>query len=346
MSKPLVSVIMPVYQVEDFVEKSILSILNQTYKNIELICVDDASTDNSFKICKKLADEYSEIKLFHNLDSEGKIAIKNQGQESTRNFGLDRASGKYVIFVDSDDTLAPITIERAVQVAEENNSEIVLFTYSRIVDGQDYPILADAESRNYTVSELSELLLKKISWSVLSCVGSKLYRLDVLNLRHQRFNDKYKYNEDCGFILDALIASEKISFINEPFYKYLIRKKDSIMSSYRPGMFTTNLNVVLQCKQLFLRNRCFENKQLEYYYKVLMLIFDSLNNEFYYKSYNEFCETAELIESNDETTNMVSFLSDKFSFKNWESYYIRFLRKKKNKELYRLYKIRALLHKY
>lgn len=109
--RDLVSVIMPVYMVQDFVEKAVLSVENQTYDNIELLCIDDASSDGSYDICKRLAKKYENIILLKHFIS-GKEATINLGQETTRNLGLEVASGKYCLFLDSDDTLSPETIKK------------------------------------------------------------------------------------------------------------------------------------------------------------------------------------------------------------------------------------------
>ena len=134
----LVSVIIPVYMVQDYVEKSILSVMNQTYHNIELICIDDASTDRSRIICEKLAQKYRNIKVLRHIVN-GEYAKNNLRQEAMRNLGLDNTSGDYCIFLDPGDTFLPEAIETMARIAVNNDANIVMCGYSKIINESDYP---------------------------------------------------------------------------------------------------------------------------------------------------------------------------------------------------------------
>ncbi len=107
----MVSVIIPVYNVKKYLEKSVGSVTSQTYKELEILLVDDGSTDGSGEICDKLADMDSRIAVVHK---------KNGGLSDARNVGLDIATGDYILFVDSDDTVNPELIERCVKTAEKS----------------------------------------------------------------------------------------------------------------------------------------------------------------------------------------------------------------------------------
>ena len=101
----IVSVIVPVYQAEKYIERCVNSLIHQTYHNLEIILIDDGSKDNSFNICKRLAEDDVRIKVFHN---------DNQGVASTRNQGLDYAGGQYIYFLDSDDWIGKDTLSEMV----------------------------------------------------------------------------------------------------------------------------------------------------------------------------------------------------------------------------------------
>ncbi len=116
MNNSLVSIIIPVYNTAEYLEECIESVLNQTYKNIELILVNDGSTDNSGEICKNYADKYPIKYIFQT----------NQGVSVARNNGLDAATGKYVYFLDSDDMIDSKFIETSVDVAEKENADVVI----------------------------------------------------------------------------------------------------------------------------------------------------------------------------------------------------------------------------
>ena len=122
-----ISVIVPVYNCEDYLEESIKSILNQSFKDIEIICVDDGSSDNSLNILKDLACEDSRLKVF---------SQENQGSSSVRNFGLKNASGDYLYFFDADDFLVEYALEEAYSNAINNGSDIVVFKFDQYKDNK------------------------------------------------------------------------------------------------------------------------------------------------------------------------------------------------------------------
>ena len=147
MSK--VSIIIPVYNVEKYLDKCLKSVLNQTYKNIEIIVINDGSTDNSLKICKKYKDKRIVL-----IDKE------NGGVSSARNKGLELASGKYITFVDSDDWLELDAIENMVSFIEKENVDFVRFCYQTA--GVRQNSVSEAENK-YIGSEISRFTEKLIS---------------------------------------------------------------------------------------------------------------------------------------------------------------------------------------
>ena len=116
----LVSIIVPVYNVEKYLSKCIESLINQTYTNIEILLINDGSTDNSKKICEQFKEKDSRIKL---------INKENGGLSDTRNKGLQEAIGKYIAFVDSDDYINENTVEDNLKTAIEKNADIVIFCF-------------------------------------------------------------------------------------------------------------------------------------------------------------------------------------------------------------------------
>ena len=119
----LISVIVPVYNVEKFLDKCISSIVNQTYKNLEIILIDDGSTDESVQICDKWQEKDNRVRLTHK---------ENTGVSDTRNIGLEKTTGEYICFVDSDDYIEPDYIENLYKSLTENNADIASITYSSI----------------------------------------------------------------------------------------------------------------------------------------------------------------------------------------------------------------------
>src|SRR5699024_3815218 len=124
-----VTVIVPVYNVEDYLEKCIDSLLNQTYKNLEIILVNDGSTDDSANICDRYSHQDERVKVFHR---------NNGGLSDARNAGLKNVTGDYITFIDSDDYAETILIEEALKAIKKYNSEVVIYGYyTDIVNAED-----------------------------------------------------------------------------------------------------------------------------------------------------------------------------------------------------------------
>lgn len=168
MEQPLISVIVPVYKVEPYLDKCISSIVNQTYKNLEIILVDDGSPDNCPAMCDAWAEKDSRIRVLHQ---------RNQGGGAARNAGLDLASGRLIAFVDSDDYIAPdmyahlyTLLEQGVDIAECSYVEVV---------GDDAVFACGYETHSYTVQEAMEEHIQDRVFRQL--IWNKLYRRHVMD---------------------------------------------------------------------------------------------------------------------------------------------------------------------
>ena len=223
--KELVSVIVPIYNVEDTLERCIDSILQQTYMNIEIILVNDSSPDDSETICQKYKSEYpNKIKYFKK---------ENEGLGLTRNYGMKRANGDYIIFVDSDDYIEKDMIAKMMQYAKENNADIV--TSSFIYNG-----LAQEEiegSKLYTGKVEIQSLINRMAgnknsktndqFNVSAC--TKLYSKQFLYQYALVFKSEREYIwEDMAFNIDAFSCADHIYVMNSAFYHY----------DYNPGSLT------------------------------------------------------------------------------------------------------------
>ena len=131
---PKVSVIIPVYNVEEYLHECLDSIVNQTYKNIEIICIDDSSTDKSLEILREYSNKDSRIII---------LQQRNQGAAVARNYGMGVAQGKYLLFLDSDDIFAESLIEKAVSKAEKFNADIVVYKAMSFDTSNNYAVMKD-----------------------------------------------------------------------------------------------------------------------------------------------------------------------------------------------------------
>ena len=214
-----ISIIVPVYNVEKYLENCIESILNQTFKDFELILVDDGSTDNSGKICDIYEKKDSRIKVIHK---------NNEGLSSARNTGLDIACGKYVGFVDSDDSIHPKMYEVLYNLIEKYKSDISCcnYKYTYDISNQNHEELNLNEVIEMSNIEAIEKLYDKDLGVRLVVAWNKLYH------KHLFDNIRYKVgrlHEDEFMAHRILYNSKKITYVDNELYYYL-QREGSIMS--------------------------------------------------------------------------------------------------------------------
>lgn len=205
-----VSVIVPVYNVENFIEKTLSSICNQTFSDLEIILIDDGSKDQSGEICDQYAKKDSRIRVIHQ---------ENQGITKTRNTGIQLASGDYLCFVDSDDWISENFISVLVAASDRNKADIA-FTNHSIVNHNQCSYRDDYHQSIYAEpAEKNELLCQIF----FPAVHGKIYRRSSLMNREITFLVQKGYNgfaEDILFNFEALNGAEKLIFVPEEYYFY------------------------------------------------------------------------------------------------------------------------------
>lgn len=203
-----VSVIVPVYNVYDYLDRCLKSLVNQTLKDIEIIVVNDGSPDNSQEIIDKYTKKYSFVKGYKK---------KNGGLSSARNYGLKYASGEYIAFIDSDDSIELNMLEELYQKAKEDNSDIVICDYYSLEENEKRYIhchlkLASNPKKEYLLSPPN-------AWI-------RLIKKEIVD--KEKFTEGLYY-EDLDINPRLLMASKKISYVEKPLYNYYVRD-GSIMS--------------------------------------------------------------------------------------------------------------------
>lgn len=206
-SKPLVSVIVPIYKSEKYICKCVDSILGQTYRNIELLLVDDGSPDNSGKICNEYAHKDPRAKVFHQA---------NAGVSTARNLALDNTESKWVMFVDSDDWLERGCIARCVDIAEKNRLELLQFASKRVDDEGN--ILVDRETEGTDVMGREEYV--NSAGRLRVSVWGNLLRNDIIQKCHIRFDANLKLGEDQLFIFEYTYHCKRCMKIPDTLYNY------------------------------------------------------------------------------------------------------------------------------
>lgn len=210
----IVSIIVPVFNLKDYILGCISSLLNQTYPHIEIIIVDDGSTDGSTEICDLLASSHKTIRVVHQ---------KNKGVSSARNTGIDIASGEYIMFVDGDDAIVSNCVECLLSLLKINNGDFATCTYidtfsvlERDMTARHY--VPESIGKNYSSDAYLKLLLEQKK-SPSSC--EKLYRASIIN--DIRFDETIKINEDKLFQFNVLLNAKQIVESNAKLYVCLNR---------------------------------------------------------------------------------------------------------------------------
>ena len=210
----IISIIVPVYNVKDYLQRCVDSLLAQTYTNIEIILVDDGSTDGSGKLCDDLAEREARVKVLHK---------ENGGTASSRNAGFKIASGEYISHVDSDDWVSPEFIEKLHNLAVENDCEISECSYVK-TDRQDETINNSNESLTIVDTEtaLKHNLQGTMFGDVVCC---KLYKRSCLTSEFPEGT----HHEDVFWVYQALSGSKKLVHTSDILY-YYYQRTDSKMN--------------------------------------------------------------------------------------------------------------------
>ena len=203
-----ISIIVPIYNAEKYLNKCIKSLINQTKENLEFILVNDGSTDSSEEIIKSYKDK--RIKYFKN---------KNQGIGKTRNFGMQKATGKYIMFLDSDDYLSTNACDELFSKAEKDNLDLVINNFYRVEEETEkVEEIKIPEFENTTLKENKNLLL-----DVNLAPWNKLYKTSLLKKNKIKFVEDLKY-EDAPFVVEAMDKAKKIGYIKKFLNYYVIHK--------------------------------------------------------------------------------------------------------------------------
>lgn len=219
MNNPKVSIIIPVYNVEKYIERCVRSILSQDYFDLEVIFVDDCSPDHSSEIIKRVAADYPErnnqvIILRHE---------KNLGVSVARNTALDVMTGDFVMFVDADDYLFDGAVRKLVVCQQENDSDITSGGF--VLDHGDRQEVDDG----YKYSSVDELL-QRCCGSVLSHNHfARIFRAKLLDAPRIRYRPGVKIGEDWIFFVEVLLRANSLAYINEPIYYYDFTNQSSAM---------------------------------------------------------------------------------------------------------------------
>ena len=247
----LVSIIIPIYNLENYIEYCLNSVVNQTYKELEILCVDDGSTDKSAEIIKRFASSDSRIKYFYQ---------DNAGVSAARNKGLDEATGEYVMFVDGDDYLHYQAAEILYKSLAEKDADI-LCSHFKITESLNEKMIP-IESVISESSSHEALFTEKYNSVAGKSACAKLYKTDVARL--ERFPVGITNGEDGYYFILLLNHNPKVFSIDCQLYYYYTRPNSTVTSSFTLKRFTMTYSFDMLCERLkdspnaFLKKYCLQ----------------------------------------------------------------------------------------
>ena len=305
--KPLLTVVIPVYNVEKYLDRCLKSILIQEWKNYDIILVDDGSTDRSPQICDDYVKAYDFISVIHK---------ENGGLSEARNTGLSQAKGEYIYFPDSDDWLEPDTFIALAEALESQKFDIISFN-REFVKGEEDVIISDPVETQVFNGKDAFVHMLKHSY-ITGFANDKIYRKSLF-VDHDILFPKGKYYEDLGTNYKLFLSAKKVYATNQKYYHYLIDNPDSITQSWNEKKFRDMFEFY---KEVFYSD--FVRSQLNqeelhisqlYYVNGLTHILASLYKAKLHKYYSEITsEVKQELEKNKMTYSEVKFIPNRIKY--------------------------------
>lgn len=281
---PEVSVIIPVYNVEKYLNRCIDSVIYQTYQDFEIVLIDDGSTDASGEICDKYAMKDSRIKVIHK---------KNGGLSDARNVGMDNASGNWIVFIDSDDFIEKIMLEVLYDLVSENDVEIAACGINNCYDKKIIPQYDRLES--FVCSGVEALKLTLIGQKLPGSICNKMIKSTLA--KKYRFIVG-KFYEDAFFTPDLLLNANNVAVTTQPLYNYWHRS-DSITTEVFSDKKMDIIYAYIYTKQV-VQNKCPELIRYADFrlYWSHFIVLDSMLRSNRYRSYKRFDEVVRYLKKN------------------------------------------------
>ena len=249
-----ISIVVPIYNVEEYLDECVTSLVNQTYNNLEILLVNDGSTDGTAKKIDEWAKKDERIKVFHK---------ENEGTHSARNLGIANATGEYVMFIDPDDWIDLNTVESLVFEIETNGADVVRYNYVREYKGNSLPkqntLLQEKVYENQevlrvlrkTVGLVGEELKNIENLNFLASACFSVYRISVIKENKLAFQSIRIFGSfvDGLFNLSFLKVAKKFQYLNQYFYHYRKTNPKSATSNYREGFVDKQILLFNEIKQ-------------------------------------------------------------------------------------------------
>lgn len=271
MKNPLVSIIIPIYNSEIFLDKCIQSVLNQSYKNIEIILVNDGSIDSSKEICDNYSSIDNRIKAIHK---------NNGGLVSSRKAGLKASTGDYILYIDGDDWIELNLIENYINQALKHNADVVLSSHIINLEGREDILMNSLPSGVYDKDKLNLMIYPKMLYTgkfsqfgIFSYSWGKLYKREVLFKNQLSVDESITIGEDALCLYPTLLDSDVLVILEQPYYHYR-QRADSLIKTLRKIEISKMQKVYDDLKNIFSDKGVLNTMlpQLQYYLLSLLII--------------------------------------------------------------------------
>ena len=234
---PKVSIIIPAYNLENYIEKCVDSLKEQSFRDFEALIINDGSSDNTAKICEKIAKEDSRFRL---------INQKNGGVSSARNHGLREAVGKYIAFIDGDDLVGRLYLEYLVAAGEKHDADIVVSPIVKITEQMGPEVISD-EQITVSSEEAALNLLYGKNDAYWGGPGAKLYRRAFIKDKYYR--EDLRYSEDVDYFYKAIMRAKKIVATKYAGYMYRIRPGSATQRGFNPAFMEYRVEMAKEDKR-------------------------------------------------------------------------------------------------
>lgn len=294
MNNPLISIIVPIYNVEKYLQRCIESLLVQTYKNIEIILVNDGSTDSCADICNRY-NIYDNIKV---------INKQNGGLSSARNKGIELSRGEFILFIDSDDWCEPNMVEMMTKKIIEDQSDISICGYKIEYSKSKFTIDKALNFKNESLNHLIPDIICQLDYQgMFNVVWNKMYKKQIILENNLFFELDGIPGEDLLFNCEYFRYIRKISIVKECLYYYMREDEDTLVTKTRSNLLPQIQRFNLARKELYsfheMNNneyqRVYQDTYIEYYLALIPNTFKNKNS-----SFNEKLSIIQTLLNNEE----------------------------------------------
>lgn len=265
------SIIVPVYNSEKYLSDCVISVLDQSCQDFELVLVDDGSTDSSGELCEALSQKDSRIKVFHK---------SNSGQLEARYYGVERANGEFIVFLDSDDKLAPYALEHILATVEQYDCDMVIYDFVRFSKDDEIPLAPQRLNESIVIEDKKQLYITLLFGNTYNSMCRKAIRREFFSgITYEDFSD-IRHGEDLLQTLDIVKNSPKTVIIPNVLYYYRTNL-ESVTKALNTERYILN--------HIFVRDKVYEQILEEGFYSESDLIQHQL------KDIDLFCEALSII---------------------------------------------------